>query len=76
MTEISQVGGNAAGALEPRANMAGYRTAQDAAARAAAFKSEDDGKTRAALQRLAKILRSETVPRRDVPPGYYLNISV
>lgn len=76
MTEISQVGGNTAGTREPRTTVAGYRTAQDAAARAAAFKSEDDGKTRAAIDRLAGMLGSQTEPRRDVPRGYYLDISV
>jgi hypothetical protein len=56
--------------------MAGYRQMRTVEARAASTRYDEDAYTRQAIDRLGRTLNSSQPPRADVPPGYYLNITV
>lgn len=56
--------------------MAGYRQMRTVEARAASTRYDEDAQTRQAIDRLGRTLSSGQPPRADVPPGYYLNITV
>jgi len=55
---------------------AGYRAVRSVEVRARTTDWGQDARTRAALERLDGRLAAKDPPRRDVPPGYYLDISV
>lgn len=49
-------------------------TTRDVALRARTMRWEQDAQTRAAVERLSSRLQSGEPLRRDVPPGFYLDI--
>ena len=54
----------------------GYLSAEQVRNRAAVTNSNETPHERRALTRLDKVLDKVTVPRPDVPKGYYLDIKV
>jgi hypothetical protein len=56
-----------------RAPSRGYQTAQDARNRAAFTRFNSSAKTRAALERLDRLLKDDTPLREDAPRGYYFD---
>ena len=54
----------------------GYSSAEQVRNRAAVTNSNETPHERRALNRLDKVLDNVTVPRPDVPRGYYLDIKV
>jgi uncharacterized protein YjiS (DUF1127 family) len=54
----------------------GYSAASAVNIRARATRWDQDARTRAALDRLAERLAAGPALRRDVPPGYHLDITV
>jgi hypothetical protein len=51
----------------------GYRTAQDARNLAAFTRTSQTAQTRAALERLERLLDGDAPPRQDAPRGYYFD---
>lgn len=56
-----------------RAPSRGYQTAQDARNRAVFTRFNSSAKTRAALERLDRLLKDDTPLREDAPRGYYFD---
>lgn len=54
----------------------GLGTAKQAAQRAGAYAAPDDARTRAAVDRLHRLLTAGVPLNRDAPRGYHLDISV
>jgi hypothetical protein len=65
---------DAAAPIAPAEGRAGYATARDAERRARSTLYGQDAQTRLALDRLDRLLTSGVPLRRDVPPGYYLDV--
>ena len=51
----------------------GYRTAQDARNLATFTRSSQTAQSRAALERLERLLDNNAPPRKDAPRGYYFD---
>jgi hypothetical protein len=56
-----------------RAPSRGYQTAQDARNRAAFTRYNSSAQSRAALERLDRLLKDDTPLREDAPRGYYFD---
>ena len=74
---MSQVSSIPARAIAPTSERSrGYSSAEQVRNRAAVTNSNETPHERRALNRLDKVLDNVTVPRPDVPRGYYLDIKV
>jgi hypothetical protein len=58
----------------PAGGRDGYNATKDVALRARTTRWEQDAQTRAAVERMSARLASGEPLRRDVPPGFYLDI--
>ena len=61
------------GEARSRAPSRGYRTAQDARNLAAFTQSSPSAQSRAALERLDRLLKDDAPLREDAPRGYYFD---
>jgi hypothetical protein len=74
MSDTSTISGLLSALARPA--QAGYGEARQVSARAAVSRSSDPPQLERALSRLDQVLNSDTEPNRNVPRGYYLNITV
>jgi hypothetical protein len=73
MTDLASGLGSSSSVASARERRS-YASARAVEVRAQTTRYDQDASSRQALDRLAKHLASGESPRRDVPPGYYLDV--
>jgi hypothetical protein len=72
---VEQTSGSQSRVIVPRRD-SGYAAARTVEIRAQNTRYETDESARRAIDRLTRRLSAEEPLRRDVPPGFYLNVRV